>query len=280
MLDFPGASQTTVTAISGNNIIGGYGGGAGSAHSFLYDGSTWTTLDVPGATSTWAYDVSGDNVVGYYYSDGTQYSFLYNGVDYITLNPPGAVSSTALAVSGNDIVGQYQTVATIIAVTCITIRPTPRLTSPAQRRHLPTMFPVETSWEPMRRPLQYLAHTMLSCTMVWTTRYLTPTLIPTVRCDSSSVDAVSGEYVLGHSLDSLLVLAVRGRTGCTMVRATRRSAFPGPFIQKPGMYPATMSSDTIQTVPVSIMVSCTKSSRNLRHSFSSARRSRVGWCSS
>ena len=106
---FPGASKTTIAAISDNNIVGRYCVGNATAYSgFLYDGSTWTTLDYPGATSTWAVGVSGTNVIGTYQNGFLRHGFLYDGSSYITLNPPGSVWLTAAAISGNQIVGDYE----------------------------------------------------------------------------------------------------------------------------------------------------------------------------
>ena len=193
--------------------------------------------------------------------------------------PQGAIGSTAYAVSGNDIVGQYTDSSDndrgyLYHDSTYTTIDVPGAVSTSVEG-ISGGNVVGTYAETPAIPGPYHAFLYNGVDYEILDPYFDP--YGTIG-DSSFADAVSGDYVLGRSLDYLAGLL--SCPGCTMVRTSRRSAFPGPFIPKPGMYPATMSSDTIETVPVSIMVSCTKSSRNLRHSFSSARRSQVGWCSS
>ena len=65
------------SGISGNNIVGTYYDGTGQ-HSYLYDGSSYTTIDHPlGANGTYAQGISGNDIVGYYYDGlGNQHGFL------------------------------------------------------------------------------------------------------------------------------------------------------------------------------------------------------------
>jgi len=104
----PGATSTYIYGISGNDLTGVYYVPSGP-YSFLYDGSTYTTLDVPGSQpiSTVANGVSGNNVVGYY-DDGTEnQGFLYDGSTYTTLTVPGSIQTFARGVDGNNVVGNY-----------------------------------------------------------------------------------------------------------------------------------------------------------------------------
>ena len=105
-----GAFGAAPAAVSGNNVVGRYLDSSGD-HSFLYDGSAYTTLTPPGF-NIYATGVSGKNVVGLYFDvNGTTglssevHGFLYNGSSYVTLTPPGAANSDALGVSGDDVVG-------------------------------------------------------------------------------------------------------------------------------------------------------------------------------
>jgi len=95
----PDANITVARGIDGSNIVGSYLDGSGIGHSFLYNGSSWTTLDVPGYVN----DIDGSNMVG---SDGAS-SFLYNGSSWTTLDMPGAHSTLAFSIDGNNIVGGY-----------------------------------------------------------------------------------------------------------------------------------------------------------------------------
>ncbi|HKW30982.1 MAG TPA: PEP-CTERM sorting domain-containing protein [Verrucomicrobiae bacterium] len=120
-INVPGAADTWVYGVSGNYIVGSdfvivsSSGNSitGYSQSFLYDGSTYTTLSDPGAItySTYAYGVSGNDIVGYYHSasGSTDQGFLYDGSTYTTLSVPGAVNTEAYGISGNDVVGFYST---------------------------------------------------------------------------------------------------------------------------------------------------------------------------
>ena len=107
----PGAADTYVAGISGNNIVGEYVSGNNDV-SYFYDGSSFSTISVPSAFSfsTVAMGVSGNNVVGYYSDNsGNTYGFLYNGSTYNTIGVPGSIITYAYGVSGNNVVGDYYT---------------------------------------------------------------------------------------------------------------------------------------------------------------------------
>jgi hypothetical protein len=94
-LDRPGASNTWAYGIDGSNIVGG-----SSTGSFLYDGSTWTTID----TYNYAYDIDGSNIV---VNSGDLGSYLYNVTSSTRtyLHMPGAYSTSAYGIDGNNVVG-------------------------------------------------------------------------------------------------------------------------------------------------------------------------------
>src|SRR5262249_45345122 len=107
-LAVPGASQTTATAVSGNNIAGLYWDGAGQ-HVFVKSGSTYNTLNVPGGTSPpQVTGISGNTIVGYYNgAGGSQVGYAYDGTTLKTLMFPGALGTTVYGSSGSLIVGAY-----------------------------------------------------------------------------------------------------------------------------------------------------------------------------
>ena len=48
-----------------------------SRHSFLYDGTRWTTLDFPGASYRVVFGIDGSNLVAYYQDSTGYHGFLY-----------------------------------------------------------------------------------------------------------------------------------------------------------------------------------------------------------
>jgi hypothetical protein len=111
-LDYPGATQTYVSGISGNNIVGYYG----SSHGFLYDGTNWTTIDMPGAQSTIVRGISGNKIVGEYslsdspFPFGPWKSFLYDGTNWTTIPLPATGGSIGVnyGIDGDIIVSRNQ----------------------------------------------------------------------------------------------------------------------------------------------------------------------------
>ncbi len=80
-LDFPGATDTYLRGIDGDNMVGSYTDSSGTPHGTLYDGSTWHTLDFPGAVSTQMFGIDGDNIVGFYWDGGSNiYGFMVTAV--------------------------------------------------------------------------------------------------------------------------------------------------------------------------------------------------------
>jgi hypothetical protein len=111
-LDYPGATQTYVSGISGNNIVGYYG----SSRGFLYDGTNWTTIDMPTAKATVIRGISGNKIVGEYLpSDsplpfGPWKSFLYDGTNWITIPLPtgGGFVDISYGIDGDIIASRNQ----------------------------------------------------------------------------------------------------------------------------------------------------------------------------
>jgi hypothetical protein len=148
-LDAPGTGvyQTSVSGISGNNVVGYYSHQDSSpSHSFLYNGGSWTELPISpscidgsivvsmsgerynlttgiltpasvqftGSQSNRIYGISGSYVVGEgpYGNDGLEHGFLWNfsTQTYTLLNYPGAGPGETYAegISGDSVVGWYR----------------------------------------------------------------------------------------------------------------------------------------------------------------------------
>ena len=100
----PGSVLTVVTGASGNNVVGSYDNGT-STVGFLESGGSYTTISPPGSSSATVTGVSGDNVAGYGAINGG--GFLYNQGTYTIINPPGSTSTTVIGVSGDNVVGTF-----------------------------------------------------------------------------------------------------------------------------------------------------------------------------
>jgi len=111
-LDYPGAAQTFLGGISGNNIVGGDWDKDFNKSSFLYNGSAFLTLNDPLAPAyqTFAAGIDGNNIVGGYYdAAGNEHGFLYNGSTWTNLDDPlGTIQTNPLSISGNDVTGFYE----------------------------------------------------------------------------------------------------------------------------------------------------------------------------
>jgi hypothetical protein len=104
-LDYPGASQTSISDIDGSSIVGTYRDASGK-YGFLYNVTTWTTLDLPSGGSI--YGISGSNIVGTIPSTQFPYGLLYNGTSWCTLNflgPNGYIGTNLYDIDGDNIVG-------------------------------------------------------------------------------------------------------------------------------------------------------------------------------
>jgi hypothetical protein len=107
-LSVPGATDTWINGIDGNNIVGEFSTNGGSTlQGFIYNGSSYTTLNVPGATSTGLSDILGNDIVGYYTVGGVNHGFLYDGSKFTTIDYPGAGFTGANDIAGNTIIGNY-----------------------------------------------------------------------------------------------------------------------------------------------------------------------------
>ena len=116
-LDDPlGTLGTSLHGVSGVKVVGEFRRTENSTtvhHSFVYDGTSFSTLDNPfdtttGSQRTNANGIDGSNVVGSYRDSVGTHGFLYDGNNWTTLDDPSATLSTfANAISGNKIVGYY-----------------------------------------------------------------------------------------------------------------------------------------------------------------------------
>ena len=111
--NFPGASNTTIIDMDGDNIVGGYVGTAGHFHGFLYNGTSWIDIDpgLPDLTPTLFYGISGNYAVGlgtdaFNYNHGLLYNITTQ--NWTVLNYPGAIETSPSGIDGNNIVGDYE----------------------------------------------------------------------------------------------------------------------------------------------------------------------------
>lgn len=108
-LDYPtGTFGTYVQGIYGTNIVGlGYDIALGSGHSFLYNGSSFTTLsNSVGAVDAFGISANG-TIVGYSYDGTTDHGFVYSGTNYATIDYPLSTLTAIYGIDGNNIVGLY-----------------------------------------------------------------------------------------------------------------------------------------------------------------------------
>jgi hypothetical protein len=107
-IDAPGAVETHVQGISGNNIVGWSYDEYDNKHGFLYNRttSTWTTIDKPGTYETYPQGIFGNNIIGSYF-DGETHGFRYNWMTstWSGLDMPGADETYPQGTDGSNIVG-------------------------------------------------------------------------------------------------------------------------------------------------------------------------------
>jgi len=100
-IDCPGASETYIYGIDGDNLVG-----TDYLHGLLYDGVTWTILDYPGSVRTAAWDIDHDTIVGSYVDDSTTYhAFIYEADEWITPDFDEDHNDYATAIDGFSVVG-------------------------------------------------------------------------------------------------------------------------------------------------------------------------------
>jgi probable HAF family extracellular repeat protein len=133
-LEYPGATNTSATAINNLGIIvGHYADSAGKIHGFTFNGTIWKSGNYPGAIETIAYDINDKGLIvgSYKDADGKRHGFSYiNGV-WSSLDYPGATDTYARLVNNNGlIVGSFtkdgqegQFLATPLSTMAIDIRP-------------------------------------------------------------------------------------------------------------------------------------------------------------
>jgi len=110
--DFPGASDTVATMMSGDVLIGGAGNlnNDQTVHGFMLKNGVFTLIDFPG--SPWVFisglNPRGEIVGGHGDANGVEHGFLYRCGDYIPIDFPEWTSSYANGVNPQgDIVGRY-----------------------------------------------------------------------------------------------------------------------------------------------------------------------------
>ena len=106
-LDDPlGTEGTIPIAIAGGSVVGFYWDSNGTAHGFLYNDNTWTTLDHPDAGSgdgygTYVEGISGSNIFGMYRNGSVENQFVYSGGMWTTWDVVlGSTWDSLVAMSG------------------------------------------------------------------------------------------------------------------------------------------------------------------------------------
>lgn len=106
-------AATFATGIWGNTVVGYYepDSGTGSAHGFMYDGTSYATLDVPGAADTVITGISGNKVVGNYTDGNGNHGFVYDGHTFTQIiGPTGRADDAHIAgIDGDVVIGSYYT---------------------------------------------------------------------------------------------------------------------------------------------------------------------------
>jgi hypothetical protein len=110
-LDMPGAANSSVEGIDGDNIVGYYDNGDRSAtHGFIYNitANTWTTLDMPSATSTFLTGIDKGVIVGNYDMNNNpeiKHGCVYNRTIWTPLDMPGSAYTWIAGIDGDNMVG-------------------------------------------------------------------------------------------------------------------------------------------------------------------------------
>ena len=108
---YPGSnlSQTSIAKnIDGSNIIGYANNGF---ISYLYNGSTFTSIPIGSASNFLTSGIDGETIVGSRITGGVQRGFIYNGSTFTDVVYPGASQTVFYDIDGSSIVG-YATVGT------------------------------------------------------------------------------------------------------------------------------------------------------------------------
>ncbi len=107
-LDYPGATNTYVSGISGTTIVGYYTMPDSGTNGFIFNGNSWVSLTHPGGNGTTApTGISEDRIAGYYHSNSFQDAgFVYDGFTWTTLAVTGF--TRARGIYKNEIVGYYE----------------------------------------------------------------------------------------------------------------------------------------------------------------------------
>ena len=101
---FPGAPNTEIYDVDGDQIVGKYYSGSDASHGFLFDGTSWATVDAPGATKTVVTGVDGNILAGNFLDALGWHSFLFDGTTWSTIDSPSG-STNVWGVQGTTVVG-------------------------------------------------------------------------------------------------------------------------------------------------------------------------------
>ena len=114
LLNVPNGSETTPLGINDMGLIVGYDLEPLdlTAHGFLFDGATFSTLDYPGAAQTFPLAINDAGViVGYFYFSGhSGRGFIYQDGTFGELSIPGATDTVLSGINNRRVLtGQYTT---------------------------------------------------------------------------------------------------------------------------------------------------------------------------
>jgi hypothetical protein len=108
---YPGSNTnlgSSAQGIDGLNIIGYANNGF---ISYLYNGSTFTSIPIGSASNFVTYGIDGETIVGSRITGGVQRGFIYNGSTFTDVVYPGASQTAFYDIDGSNIVG-YATAGT------------------------------------------------------------------------------------------------------------------------------------------------------------------------
>jgi hypothetical protein len=106
-------ATTTLYAVNDSGLISGftvtYVGSVRTETSFLYNGTTYTTISYPGSSSTIVQGLNDSGeAVGFYTLDGVTQGFTYLNGTYTSVMYPGASTTDLFGISNNgEITGEY-----------------------------------------------------------------------------------------------------------------------------------------------------------------------------
>lgn len=100
---------TTDGVVLGGTYTSGINSFSTTSYSFLWDGTTYSSLDYPMAQETQILGMTNGIAWGAFMKGSLQGAFLYQSNSFVTVNFPGSLSTSIERVSGNNVAGSYTT---------------------------------------------------------------------------------------------------------------------------------------------------------------------------